>query len=118
MGDFLNAAVVQHCVFLANKAFAHKDIPSTLGFLSCVKIAIGIFPNICDDVKSFATLKDLFSSCTVYLSGKANAELKGQIEKNRMMTHLSSILTAVAQRMKDATAEEVSGFILVPDGLC
>jgi len=107
MGDFLNAENIQQCVKLAHAYLANKDIPSTLGFLSCVKLAVEIFPTICSETESFQTLQALFSLCRGYLSGSGNKELKKQIEGSGMVTSLCSILTVVARDAK--VVREIEG---------
>lgn len=108
MGDFFNGETVRTCISLASECFSEKDISSCVALLSCAKVAIGVFPSICNSEESFELLKEMFSSCRDLTSSSRKGELKLKIVKSGLATALSSLLTVVARTTKqNAVQKEV-----------
>jgi hypothetical protein len=110
MGDFLNKSIIQQCIALAQECFHGNDIPASIAFLSCVKLASTVFPALCGDREGFNLLIEMFMECRAARSGKK----KKEIDQCGMVTALCSILAAAApSRVQDSSEEdEVSRFHL------
>lgn len=95
MSYFLNTETVHHAVLLAQELFRENDIESTMIMLSCVKVAVEIFPALGAREETFVTLTELFSDCRQETSMK----VKKKLNSSDIVTGLSAILS-VASSMR------------------
>jgi hypothetical protein len=94
MGDFMNSEVVAHCVVLARECFVEQDIPACSVLLASAKIAVDVFPALGSPDPTFHTLRELVCECRSAHSG----DLKLEVRESGILTTLSSILKAAAQK--------------------
>ena len=89
MSNFLNDEIVKQCALLANECFKENDVPSTAALLTCVKLAIEIFPSLGATEETFSTLTDLFANCRK----EPTPRIKQELERYNIVSALSSILS-------------------------
>jgi hypothetical protein len=90
MGSFLNIEVVNHCLLLAQEAFAEEDYHVASGFLACIKLAARSCPSIIRHEKAFETVAEMFSDSRSKQASDDGADKFG------ILTTLSYVLAAAS----------------------